>query len=74
MRRKKRLVELIRNFANAHYHFHHAMALSHETEEHEEKFEKSKQELLDYIDQTVFMKACDSCFNAAHPERERRPK
>lgn len=69
IRRKRKLIELIRNYSRHHHHYLNTVDL-----ETEEKFHKSLNDLAEYIDQIVFLPACDDCFNAEHPERERRKK
>ena len=68
-RRKKRLVELIRNYSHSHHR-----AIIHDDPESEERFHKDLNTLVDYIDQVIFLPGCDSCFDAAHPERYARKR
>ena len=69
MRRKRKLIELIRNYSRSHH-----TLLSEPSLENDEKFHKNLDELVEYIEQSIFLPACEKCFNAAHPEREHRDK
>lgn len=66
-RRKRKLIELIRNYSRSHYKY-----LVQVDQANEEKFHKDLDDLVEYIDQVVFLPSCDDCFAAAHPEREKR--
>lgn len=69
IRRKRKLIELIRNYSRSHH-----TLLDEPTLDHDEKFHKHLDELVDYIEQVVFLPVCDDCFSAAHPERYHKDK